>query len=668
MRTPSLLALIPLLASCANTVIVPADDAAASPTDAPSPADAALPEPTPFVSSPPTDGPFARCGVLGLGTPVAVEASPDGRALAIGSNAGFVRLVRPADGANLGLIVAHTRGLTALAYAPGGASLATAGLEATTRTVRLWRSDDGAPLRTMTVPSDPVSVAFTPDGRALVVAQRNAVTALRVADGSVVWSTSVTEHPVESAALSPDGQTLAYISGGAILRMRVSDGAALDAIPDTFQRNRRTLAFSPDGASIAVGYQYYVPAPSTAPAVVARVLRLRDGAVVAELLGTQSVNALRFSPDGSSLAFGAEYAAAELWRVRAGGAWLPTPVRRVWTAETSTTRALAFGPDGATMVAVGDEHVTVLDTAAQRAPLVTIETVGSPSGALGWGGGGSVEFSPAGDQLAVGARGVVRVWALRRQSLARRIDGTRGVAAFSPDGATLATSGPGDTLRLWNRSTWAPRDTPTIADVHALTYVAGGSLVAAGSSRGIALHRATDGVEARRIAVTRQALPMFDLVASPDGALLAGATFGGWGGGLDVWRIADGQRVFTLEGNLRARSNFAFTPDATEVLVALNPSSALTSYALASGRPTTPPMTASALASVALAPDGSMVALGGANGAVTLRRWPDGALVQELGEAGPRPYQGARVLRFSPDARTLVRAGGGDTLELWCRR
>jgi WD40 repeat protein len=450
--------------------------------------------------------------------------------------------------------------------------------------------------------------------------------------------------------------------------MRVADGAALDAIPDTFQRNRRSLAFAPDGASIAVGYQYYAPAPSTAPAVVARVLRLRDGVAVAELQGTQSVNALRFSPDGSSLAFGAEYGAAELWRVRAGSAWLPAPQRRVWTTDTTTSRALAFSPDGAAMTVVGDERVAVLDTAEQGAPRVTLETTGSPSGALGWGGGGSVAFSPAGDQLAVGAFDVVRVWELRRQSLVRRVEGTRGVAAFSPDGSTLATGGPTNTLRLWNRSTWASRDMPTIADVHALTYVAGGSLVAAGSSRGIALHRATDGVEARRIAVTRQAVPMFDLVASPDGALLAGATYGGWGGGLDVWRIADGQRVFTLEGNLRTRSNFAFTPDTTEVLVALNPSSALAAYALASGRPTPPPMAAPALASVALAPGGSLVALGGANGAVTLRRWPDGALVQTLDEAGPRPYLGARVLRFSPDARTLVRAGGGDTLEVWCRR
>jgi WD40 repeat protein len=102
----------------------------------------------------------------------AVAFSPDGATLAAGSNDGKIRLWRVADGTIQATLVGRQTRVGSVAFSPDGRFLAAGARDdqvapsSADGTVRLWRLDDGAPLRTIVARSVHL-VAFSPDGRLL---------------------------------------------------------------------------------------------------------------------------------------------------------------------------------------------------------------------------------------------------------------------------------------------------------------------------------------------------------------------------------------------------------------------------------------------------------------------------------------------------------------------
>jgi WD40 repeat protein len=152
----------------------------------------------------------------------ALAFSPDGTTLAAGYSSGLVRLWDVATekekvtlavrGPNSGLV-------TALDWSPDGSLLATAA--SSEPTVRLWEAKTGAPKGT--VPATVIgvnAVAFSPDGRILVMAQ---------SDGSaILWDMSQARKAgtvrapgksILAAAFSGDGRLLATGGGDGMLRL-----------------------------------------------------------------------------------------------------------------------------------------------------------------------------------------------------------------------------------------------------------------------------------------------------------------------------------------------------------------------------------------------------------------------------------------------------------------
>ena len=103
---------------------------------------------------------------LGMGEIYHVAFSPDGSRLAVGSKNGIF-LYHSARLIPLRFFPALT-GVVSVAFSPDGSLIASVSDD---ETVRLWRAEDGQPLRTLHRHTDDVhSVTFSPDGRLLASA------------------------------------------------------------------------------------------------------------------------------------------------------------------------------------------------------------------------------------------------------------------------------------------------------------------------------------------------------------------------------------------------------------------------------------------------------------------------------------------------------------------
>jgi WD40 repeat protein len=161
------------------------------------------------------------------------------------------------------------------------------------------------------------------------------------------------------------------------------------------------------------------------------------------------VSALAFGPDGKTLAVGG-YREVLLWDLaearlakRLGGGKLAGQVRGVaWSADGQLLAAAAGSPGGPAAVELFDPQ-----TGQSLASLA-----GPKDEVL------SLALSADGKLLAAGAAdGAAYVWSLESKQLVATLtehgDWVLGVA-FSPDGKFLATAGADKSVRLWDPATW----------------------------------------------------------------------------------------------------------------------------------------------------------------------------------------------------------------------
>jgi WD40 repeat protein/predicted Ser/Thr protein kinase len=269
----------------------------------------------------------------------AVAFAPDGRVL-VSADYTNIKLFDVRSGQELATLPAHHWVFSA-AFAPDGATLATAGPEGETGAgrgiVKLWN----IPGRALRATLDPrldqaLSLAFSPDGTTLAIAgeasEKGVVRLWDVAAGRERNSLSEQPGEVGSVAFSPDGLMLATASGSAIRgAVKVWDRGTL--------RERAVLAgsghvaFSPDSTTLAYGGD---------GGVVMRDLTRGEERFA---LGANA-GALAFSPDGRTLATaGGSTRNLTLWQVSTGQ-------ELIAVGTSFPVDSLAFSPDGKTL-AVG---------------------------------------------------------------------------------------------------------------------------------------------------------------------------------------------------------------------------------------------------------------------------------------------------------------------------
>jgi WD40 repeat protein len=209
------------------------------------------------------------------------------------------------------------------------------------------------------------------------------------------------------------------------------------AHPERIRAMVWSLAFSPDGHSLAIAQQAIDRPPS--------ILRIWDVAQRRDLVWYQhpvGYRSVAFSQDGRSLAAG-NFDGTLSWIEISNG-------RKIHHTENqgSAINTVVFLPKSTT-VAVGDWDGWVRfhgpDAKANAQPLRYPAKI--------W----SLAVSPDGSSLAVGGEAsIIQIYDLATRCLKATLEGhTQTVKAleFSPDGKLLASAG-GYTVKLWSTETW----------------------------------------------------------------------------------------------------------------------------------------------------------------------------------------------------------------------
>ena len=218
-----------------------------------------------------------------------VAITSDGTRLATGSYR-VAKLWRLPAGTAQNLV--HSDWVVGVAFSPDGSLLATACFD---RSIRIWRSSDGAQVRSFILNGQMRTVAFSPDGNYLAGAGGGdfGIRIWKTSDWSLVRTNSGNSDDIYNIAFSPNSQFLA--SGGYDQTVKVwntSDGSLRYAVPGTGRFSGRTyaVAFNPDSTVLAF---------TEGEGNAVRLARVSDGAILRTYNEqVNDVEAMAFSPGG----------------------------------------------------------------------------------------------------------------------------------------------------------------------------------------------------------------------------------------------------------------------------------------------------------------------------------------------------------------------------------
>jgi WD40 repeat protein/serine/threonine protein kinase/energy-coupling factor transporter ATP-binding protein EcfA2 len=521
--------------------------------------------------------------------PVDVFFSSDRTALATISEDTTVRLWNAESGrARSPVLREHTLPVRSADFSDDGRLLVTA--DASGQTL-MWDASTGRLVSRL--PPSPVlygvGIAFSPD-TTRVALSGSPTTVFRIRDGG---QSVTTEFSLEGSSLA-----VAFSADGALLAVARIDDRLVD-VWDVASRRRRhsfrlpatpiALSFSRDGETLAAGNDDGTTVAwdlESGQAVGRPLAGLRGPAehvtvdaetshiTAASATGVASwdlqetalsthrslgpvpagapiAQSVAFSPDGHEVATigsDGELSIRDAITLQRRGDPVPTGAGRCCRAL-----AVAFSPDGRSVVAGAGSHLSSVDVragAVERPPL----DVGAPLSDL--------EFSRDGKLVAAGTGdGTVALVDVERWSVRRRVPVSSGRelgVALSPDGNLLASVGNEGRVLLENvggggRTTLAVGKGPAFA----VDFSADGNFLAAGLANGAAVLIDLQRRPAEAEALVGHSGYIFDLAFSPDDNLLAVASTSG----VTLWDVPTRQRIGELVGR-SGPSQLAFSPDA----------------------------------------------------------------------------------------------------------
>ncbi len=303
-------------------------------------------------------------------------------------------------------------GISRIALSPNGRLAITA--SDAEQAVRLWDVATGKQIRVFQLKGNAFSVAFSKDGRSVLIAANASVQILDVATGAI--SLTLDSGVVESLAVSPDGRRI--LTGGYDKTARLWDSAngkqilTLTGHTDDIH----SVAFSPDGHYVLTGSEDKT----------ARLWDVNTGRQTRIFSGHKgSVISVAFSPRGPYALTLSDDGIVRFWNIASG-------LKLNSLKEDDGLIAVAYSPDGRYVI-TGSDWVRLWNAATGH----LIRVVGSQTGT------DCLAYSPDGKFVIVGTGSEMLIYdpstGRQTRSLIGHTEEINSVI-FSNDGKSILTS------------------------------------------------------------------------------------------------------------------------------------------------------------------------------------------------------------------------------------
>jgi WD40 repeat protein len=486
--------------------------------------------------------------------------------------------------------------------------------------------------------------AWSPDGRIIAIAHSGGI-ALQDAGTLSELSFWETASAAGELAFSPDGQQLAVGELDGRIEMYSLPAGSLRQTIQGHTEFADTLAFSPDGRELLFSDQIEH----------VHLWDLQSNRAIGASVGLEcNICSVGFSSTGQALAWKRDGDVLTIWDVKQG--------KLLRSLPTTWTLASAFNPDGSQLATGGNDGVLrIWQPDGTGYKLLNSLNGGGPI----W----SVAYSPDKLVLATGNdQAKIYIWDVPTWRLRVVLPGGSGdvtALQFSPDGKSLLSSSDDGALRLWNAGSGALLQTLEGPATYATgTFLSNGQLWGAlENNPETVLLDLTNGIKLQRFQRNMQGAA-WSLAISPNGRLVAAED------GYNTIKLVDpgsGKTLHIFADFPGPLYHLIFSPDG-RLLAGLFPKDASLAEPTGflrvwnlSNWDELYSQTTSLAEGLAFSPDGSRFALGGAIGKIFIYETTSGKLLQTL--AGHE--DAVTSLAFSPDGNTLASGGQDGTIRLW---
>jgi WD40 repeat protein len=547
----------------------------------------------------------------------------------------------------------HAAGTTAVAFSHDGTKAASSGED---KAIRVWELSSGKELAKLDVPAGATTLVFTKDDNQIISHAQGGIRIHDIATKKVVKQFGVL---AEHAAIAPTGDRVVSTDQNGTVRLNeIPSGKEVLELPGEAAVD--ALAFSPDGTTFAYGSRD-------------NAIRVWDALVRKELgrlYGHDGwVSGLAFAPDGKTIWSASADKTVRSWQ---GG----KPLKKL-EGHKDFVDLVAVSPDGRLVASWSHEGtLKVWDSATgkERASRHLKAT--------------SLAFSPDSKILGVASSNALGLWtaeSLKEHPVAAGHEALVSCVAFTSDSRTVASGSNDETIRTWDVS--GARELKRIdahaGGVSALAYGAGSRLLASGGKEPIVrVWDPTTGTQSNAFEGHRDTV--VSVAFSPDAKFLASCgdntiriwdlaqgkmarqiDAGGdpgplvWSGDhiacgsgdhvIRTWDVTTFKEGPKLDGQ-KELHGLAFSPDG-KVLAAVGEEPALKLWDPVSGKEIkTITVPDTYLACVAFSSDGKRLAVGRVDGPVRIIEVSSGKELKTLETSG----QGAYSIAFASDGKLVA--------------